>query len=98
MVNKNKRVYESPECFDLGAKSRTVTGQDVVLGCFPGSGAGPDPEQCATGGNGWIGQFCSTGGSTAGGDCVSGTGPYYCEAGNNGSNDPNGCGSGMYVT
>ena len=95
-----KKKYESPKCFDLGGKSRTVTGQDGTLGCFAGSGAGPNPEQCAAGGDGWTGNYCSNGGRPGAGDCVSGgrVGIGYCEAGSNGYNDPDGCRSGMNVT
>ncbi len=96
--NKKKRVYESPKCVDLGAASRSVTGQDRMMGCFPGSSAGPDPEQCASGGDGWTGTYCSSGGRPGSGDCVSGNNPFYCEAGSGGDNDPDGCRSGMYVT
>ena len=55
-------------------------------------------EQCATGGSGWVGTVCSTGASPGGGDCVSGNNPFYCEAGSSGSNDPDGCRTGMFVT
>ena len=98
MNGKLKKKYEPPKCFDLGGKSRTVTGEDVVNGCFSGSSAGPNPEQCATGGSGWVGTVCSTGGYPGGGDCVSGNNPFYCEAGSSGSNDPEGCRTGMFVT
>ena len=97
MSDKKKR-YEPPECFDISARSRSVTGQDRMLGCFPGSSAGPTPEQCASGGNGWTGNYCSSGDSPGSGDCISGNSPYYCEAGSSGNNDPNGCRTGMYVT
>jgi len=93
-----KKKYEPPVCVDLGAKSRSVTGQDSVMGCFTGTAAGPTPEQCETGGNGWTGRYCSTGSRPGSGDCVSGGNPYYCEAGSGGDSDPDGCRTGMYVT
>ncbi len=98
MDEKSKKSYTTPKCFDLGAKSRTVTGQDAILGCFTG-GSASGSEQCITGASGWGGQFCSTGDGPGLGDCVSGIdGRWYCEAGNYGRNDPNGCRSGMHVT
>ncbi len=93
-----KKKYESPKCFDLGAKSRTVTGEDVINGCFSGSAAGAASEQCETGTGGWTGPVCSTGSSPGQGDCISGNNPWYCEAGGGGSSDPDGCRTGMQVT
>ncbi len=93
-----KKKYEPPVCVDLGSKSRSVTGQDHTMGCFQGSAAGPNPEQCASGGNGWTGSYCSNGSTPGQGDCVTGGSPWYCEAGGGGTSDPDGCRSGMFVT
>ncbi len=97
MSRNQKKKYESPKCFDLGGKSRTVTGEDVVNSCFSGSSA-----------SGW--QWCSTG--TGGSDvglcdngndpgfwifeaCASGTSAGVCNSGADGSADPTGCTTGL---
>jgi len=93
-----KKKYVPPQCIDLGGKSRTVTGDDQVNGCFSGSEATGGLEQCATGTGGGVYDVCSTGTAPGLGDCVSGNNPYYCEAGGGGANDPDGCRTGMFVT
>ena len=96
--------YEKPRVMDIGA--RPALGQEPET-CVSGPTADSMYETCAVGDTaGWAcitgpaganHPSCSVGGAAefGGGDCVSGTVVlYYCEAGVDGDNDPNGCTAG----